>query len=52
MSLRLNKGLFVLLYFGRATTVLTTDPNVEACGLDTIFAAHPRGGLGCVALRH
>ena len=50
--LGLQKGLVVLLYFGSVMIVLTADPNVEACGLDSVVAAHHRSGLSCVALRH
>ena len=46
------KELLVLLYFGFVMIVLTADPNVEACGLDSGFAAHYRSGLIHVALRH
>lgn len=50
--LALHKGLPVLLYFGSVMIVLTADPNVEAHGLDSGFAAHHRSGFSCVALRH
>lgn len=52
VMLGLHEGLLVLLYFGSVMTVLTADPNVEACGLDSGFAAHHRSGLSCTALRH
>ncbi len=50
--LGLYKGLLVLLYFGSVMIMLTANPNVEACGLDSVFAAHHRSRLICVALRH
>ena len=50
--LGLHEGLPVLLYFGSVMIMLTADPNVEACGLDSVFAAHHRSRLICVALRH
>ena len=50
--LRLHKGLPVLLCFGSVMIMLTTEPDIEACGLNSTFAAHRRGGLSCVALRH
>ena len=50
--LAVYEELLVLLYFGSLMIVLTADPNVEAYGLDSGFAAHHRSGLSCVALRH
>ena len=50
--LGLHKGLPVLLCFGSVMIMLTTDPDIEACGLNSAFAAHRHGGLSCVALRH
>ena len=50
--LRLYEELLVLLYFGSLMIMLTADPNVEAYGLDSGFAAHHRSDLGCVASRH
>lgn len=50
--LELHEGLLILLYFGSLMIVLTADPNVEAYGLDSGFAAYHRSGLSCVALRH
>lgn len=52
MLLGLHEELLILLYFGSLMIVLTADPNVEAYGLDSGFAAHHRSGLRCVALRH
>ena len=48
----LYKGLLVLLYFGSVMIMFTANPNVEACGLNSVFAAHHRSRLLCVALRH
>ena len=50
--LGLHEGLPVLFYFGSVMIMFTADLNVEACGLDSGFAAHHRSGLICVALRH
>ena len=50
--LGLDEGLLVLLYLESAMTVLTADPNIETCCLDSVFAENPRGSLSCVALRH
>ncbi len=52
MLLGLDEGLLFVLYLGSVMTVLTTDPNIETCCLDSVFAANPRGSLSCVALRH
>lgn len=52
MLLELDKGLLVLLYLGSVMTLLTADPNIETCCLDSVFAANPRGSWSCVALRH
>ena len=49
--LGLHEGLLVLLHFGSIMSMLTVDPNVKACGLDSGFAAH-HTGLSCVALRY
>ena len=43
--LGVHEELLVLLYFGSLMVVLTADPNVEASGLDSGFAAHHRSGL-------
>jgi len=52
MLLELDKGLLVLLYLGSVMTLLTADPNIETCCLDSVFAADSRSSLSCVALRH
>ena len=52
MLLGLDEGLLFVLYLESVMTVLTTDPNIETCCLDSVFAANPRDSLSCVALRH
>ena len=52
MLLGLDKGLLVLLYLGSVMAVLTADPNIETCWVDSVFAANLRSNLSCVALRH
>lgn len=34
-----------ILYFGSILTVLTTDPNIETCGLNCVFGTHPCDGF-------
>lgn len=51
IMLGLHKGLPILLYFGSVLIILTADPDIEACDLNSVFATHRRGGLSYVALQ-
>ena len=43
----LREGLFVLLYFGPFMVLLSSDPNIKTCRLNSVFTAHYRDGFSC-----
>ena len=50
--LQLHEDLPVLLYFWSVTIMLTADPNIKTCLLDSSFGADPRSGRSDGALWH